>query len=67
MRCEHEWNREGVCVKCHVDAFDLVDHQPGVYRCEDFPCCGHKLGECEDRPELTKEYWVDQYMNDPDF
>lgn len=25
--------------------------------CEDFPCCGHKLGECEDRAEFHSEFW----------
>lgn len=26
-------------------------------RCEDFPCCGHRPGECADRPEYHAEYW----------
>lgn len=30
-------------------------------RCEDYPCCGHLAGECEDRPEFYAEYWA----NDP--
>jgi hypothetical protein len=25
--------------------------------CEDYPCCGHLPGECEDRPEFTSDYW----------
>jgi len=28
-------------------------------RCEDFPCCGHRLGECGDRAEFTSAYWMD--------
>lgn len=25
--------------------------------CEDYPCCGHAPGECEDRPEFHADYW----------
>jgi hypothetical protein len=28
-----------------------------MYTCEDYPCCGHRQGECEDKPEYTAEYW----------
>lgn len=27
-------------------------------RCEDFPCCGHALGECADRPEFTSAFYL---------
>jgi hypothetical protein len=27
--------------------------------CEDFPCCGHRRGECQERAEFTSEYWLE--------
>lgn len=33
-------------------------------RCEDYPCCGHQLGECEPQESFTKEYWLTH--RDPD-
>ena len=27
--------------------------------CEDYPCCGHRQGECQDRAEFHSEYWHD--------
>ena len=27
-------------------------------QCEDFPCCGHPRGQCEDRPEYHSDYWA---------
>lgn len=44
--------------------------------CEDYPCCGHPAGQCEDRPEYHAEYWEDYIerreaagydRDDPDF
>ncbi len=42
-----------------VELHDCDIHEHGG-RCEDFPCCGHKLGECQNRPEYTSEYWYDR-------
>ena len=27
-------------------------------RCEDFPCCGHQMGECMPDERYTKAYWL---------
>lgn len=32
--------------------------------CEDFPCCGHGVGECNEEPEFTKSFWMDEMGDD---
>ena len=27
-------------------------------RCEDYPCCGHGVEGCEDRPEFHMDYYL---------
>jgi hypothetical protein len=41
-----------------VELHDCNVHTHGG-RCEDFPCCGHLPGECQNRPEFTSGYWVE--------
>lgn len=33
------------------------EHVAQTGRCEDFPCCGHRPGQCSDRAEYTSEFW----------
>lgn len=33
-------------------------------RCEDYPCCGHLLGECMPQESFTKEYWLRRMENE---
>jgi hypothetical protein len=33
------------------------EHVTRTGRCEDYPCCGHRFGECADRAEFTSAYW----------
>jgi hypothetical protein len=28
-------------------------------QCEDYPCCSHPQGQCEDKAEYTSDYWYE--------
>jgi hypothetical protein len=47
-------------VKDHVCQSEFVTSSG---YCEDYPCCGHKAGECGDRAEFTSAYWHDVLQN----
>lgn len=69
--------RTGTCNDCGA-SFTLSaasqhvcqsEHVANTGYCEDFPCCGHKRGECRDRAEFTSEYWseLQQSLGDEEY
>lgn len=40
-----------------LELHDCTIEQFGGH-CEDYPCCGHTYGECQNRPEYTSEYYL---------
>jgi hypothetical protein len=69
-------DRTFTCNECHTtgslrwmethDCQGVQDVNQFGGHCEDYPCCGHMLGECAPQESFTKEYWQDR-MNDPDY
>lgn len=57
---EHQWNREGVCAVCGVDAFDLVEIEAPApssrgryrWRCRWFLRCENPATHLESHPVL---------------
>lgn len=46
---------------------DPDDYATTHGHCEDYPCCGHRLGQCRDKPEYHAQHWREMMDKlDPD-
>lgn len=60
----HDSNVRAKCTECGFEGslWELDLHSCDIEsfggHCEDYPCCGHAYGECQNRPEYTREYWL---------
>lgn len=57
--CGQSWHPSQAGVADSHLCVDDDDFVATTGRCEDFPACGHRLGECGDRAEFTSAYWHD--------
>lgn len=63
VECGQTWHYSDASAAADHPCVDDDDPAARTGRCEDYPACGHRAGECGSRAEYTAAYWRDLHAS----